>query len=93
MQGAATHRGPRSVEGGAVKRDLALLYTCGDCGGDCTLVAPGRATQRTVSAVVECSECHARWVIAVEMLRAQIGDAGRKTLTRVPTRRELEAAV
>jgi len=53
---------------------LTIVYTCGDCGADCWPLAPGRSSRGHVTHVVRCTECGARWVIAVEMLRA---DAGR----------------
>jgi DNA-directed RNA polymerase subunit RPC12/RpoP len=65
---------------------LTVDYRCGDCGADCQLVAPSRARKTYVSAVVACTECRAKWVVSVEMLRALHGN---QVDTRRPSAKEL----
>lgn len=49
--------------------DLHLVLTCRACGADCRCVTAGESQESglRLGALVDCTECHRRYVVSVQM--------------------------
>lgn len=50
---------------------MSFTWRCGSCGGKCTPIANSGDNRWRVSAVVECDQCSAEWMLTVTAILAE----------------------